>query len=65
MPTLVVHGGRDLVLPIAHAEALANGVPGARLVVVDGLGHLPARHEWTVLADLVADHVVAVADPVA
>jgi pimeloyl-ACP methyl ester carboxylesterase len=63
-PTLVVHGGCDLVLPLAHAEALAAGVPGARLVVVDGLGHVPTRREWGVIAGLVTDHVVGVADPV-
>jgi pimeloyl-ACP methyl ester carboxylesterase len=63
-PTLVVHGERDLVLPLAHAEALADGVPGSRLVVLDGLGHLPTRREWAVIADLVARHVAAVGDPV-
>ena len=63
-PTLVVHGGHDLVLPLAHAEALSAGVPGARLVVVDGLGHLPTRREWGLIAGLVTDHVAAVADPV-
>ena len=38
-PTLVVHGTRDVVYAIEHAEALAAGIPGARLLVVDGLGH--------------------------
>lgn len=61
-PTLVVHGERDLVLPLAHAEALSAGVPRARLVVLDGLGHLPTRREWGVIARLVIDHVAAVAD---
>ena len=60
VPTLVVHGSRDLVLPPAHAEALAAGVPEARLHVVEGMGHLPTRHEWSVVADLVATHVIGV-----
>ena len=58
-PTLVVHGAVDLVLPVAHAHALAGGIPGARLHVVDGMGHLPTRREWTMLAELVATHVAA------
>ena len=43
-PTLVVHGASDpLVRPI-HAETYAPMIPGARLLVVEGMGHyLPAR----------------------
>ena len=63
-PTLVVHGAATSCCRSPTPRPSAHGVPGARLLVVDGLGHLPTRHEWTVLAGLVADHVVAVADPV-
>lgn len=43
VPTLVVHGTADPVFALAHGEALAAGIPGARLVVVEGLGHeIPA-----------------------
>jgi pimeloyl-ACP methyl ester carboxylesterase len=38
-PTLVVHGSADVVLPIAHGRALAEGIPGAVYIEVDGLGH--------------------------
>jgi pimeloyl-ACP methyl ester carboxylesterase len=58
-PTLVVHGAADLVLPLAHAHALASGIPRARLHVVHGMGHLATQREWIVLADLVAEHVSA------
>jgi len=57
VPTLVLHGAADLVLPTAHAEAIAAGVPGAQLRVIDGMGHIPTRREWAHLADLVATHV--------
>jgi pimeloyl-ACP methyl ester carboxylesterase len=39
VPTLVVHGTNDHVLPIEHGRALAGAIPGARLVEVPGLGH--------------------------
>jgi pimeloyl-ACP methyl ester carboxylesterase len=52
-PTLVVHGSADRTLPTAHAEALAAGVVGARLSIIDGMGHLPTRVEWDHVADLV------------
>ncbi len=38
-PTLVVHGTADPVFTVAHGEALAAGIPDARLELVDGLGH--------------------------
>ncbi|GGY27163.1 alpha/beta fold hydrolase [Streptomyces djakartensis] len=42
-PTLVLHGTEDPMFPPAHAEATATAVPGARLVMIEGMGHtLPA-----------------------
>jgi 3-oxoadipate enol-lactonase len=39
-PTLVVHGVEDRYVPVANAAALAGAIPGARLRVLDGAGHL-------------------------
>jgi pimeloyl-ACP methyl ester carboxylesterase len=39
-PTLVVHGDDDPVVPLVNARIVACRVPGARLHVVDGGGHL-------------------------
>ncbi|MGH8993144.1 MAG: alpha/beta fold hydrolase [Acidimicrobiia bacterium] len=39
-PTLVVAGGRDGLLPRAHPEAYAAGIPGARLEVLEDAGHM-------------------------
>jgi poly(3-hydroxyalkanoate) depolymerase len=39
-PTLVVHGDDDPVVPLVNARAVAWRVPGARLHVVQGGGHL-------------------------
>ncbi|RBY91816.1 alpha/beta hydrolase [Blastococcus sp. TBT05-19] len=40
MPTLVVWGGRDRLVDPALAPRLAAAVPGARLLVLDGVGHV-------------------------
>lgn len=40
-PTLVVHRDRDRAAPVAQARALAEGIPGAELVVLPGRSHLP------------------------
>jgi len=44
LPVTVVHGAEDPILPLPNGRALAQGIAGARLVVLDGVGHeLPAR----------------------
>ena len=40
-PTLVVHGSDDPMFPLPHGAALAQEIAGARLLVVDGMGHEP------------------------
>jgi pimeloyl-ACP methyl ester carboxylesterase len=40
VPTLVLHGTRDPVLPAANGELIARLVPDARLELLDGAGHL-------------------------
>ena len=39
VPTLVIHGDEDPILPLAHGEATAEAVPDAKLVVLRGIGH--------------------------
>ena len=41
LPTLVVCGEHDPSTPLALSQALAAGIPGARLEVLAGLNHLP------------------------
>jgi pimeloyl-ACP methyl ester carboxylesterase len=40
MPVLVLHGSDDEVMPVGNGERLAERIPGARLVILDGAGHL-------------------------
>ena len=39
-PTLVVHGSEDRFVPVANGRLLAEKIPGARLVEIDGGSHL-------------------------
>lgn len=39
-PTLVLVGGEDILTPPAEAREIAAGIPGARLVEIEGCGHL-------------------------
>lgn len=39
-PTLVIHGTNDLVMPVGNGRILAERIPGAELVELQGAGHL-------------------------
>ena len=39
-PTLVIAGSQDAVIPAENSETLREGIPQARLEVIDGAGHL-------------------------
>jgi pimeloyl-ACP methyl ester carboxylesterase len=39
VPTLVLWGDQDTVLPLAESEVLRDGIAGADLVVIEGAGH--------------------------
>jgi pimeloyl-ACP methyl ester carboxylesterase len=41
MPTLLVWGERDAIVPVAHAYRAHAAMPGSRLEVFDGAGHFP------------------------
>jgi pimeloyl-ACP methyl ester carboxylesterase len=44
-PTLVLSGTADLVVPIAHARAVHEAIPGSRWVPVEGAGHVPVAEK--------------------
>ena len=39
IPTLVIHGTEDPILPFDHGEAIADSIPGAKLLALSGVGH--------------------------
>jgi pimeloyl-ACP methyl ester carboxylesterase len=39
IPALVIHGSEDAILPLAHGRATADAIPGAKLLVIQGMGH--------------------------
>jgi pimeloyl-ACP methyl ester carboxylesterase len=40
VPTLVIHGTEDQAISVANARLLADRIPGAELVLLEGAGHL-------------------------
>jgi len=41
VPTLVLVGEQDQLTPVAEAKSMQAGIPGSRLCIVSGAGHLP------------------------
>jgi pimeloyl-ACP methyl ester carboxylesterase len=40
VPTLVIHGTEDQAISVENARLLAERIPGAELVLLEGAGHL-------------------------
>jgi len=58
-PTLVVHGTADPMFPVGHGETLAEEIPGAKLVTLDGAGHGVARRDWEPIVRALLEHTAA------
>jgi len=57
VPTLVILGSEDPVIPVEDGRAVAEAVPGAELLIIEGLGHgLQFPEVWPIWVDAVAAH---------
>src|SRR6185312_13772581 len=41
MPTLIVWGDRDKIIPVSHAHQTHDAIPNSRLEIMQGVGHFP------------------------
>ncbi len=57
VPLLLIHGDSDTAIPMAKAQESAALVPGARLEVLEGLGHLAHEEEPERVAAMIKDFV--------
>jgi pimeloyl-ACP methyl ester carboxylesterase len=60
-PTLVVHGTRDVMVTPSGGKATARAIEGARLVLIDGMGHDLPRDLWSRIEDLIEDNAARAA----
>jgi pimeloyl-ACP methyl ester carboxylesterase len=57
MPTLIVWGDRDDIIPVEHAYAAHEAIPGSRLVIIEGVGHFPQIEAPDRFVDALVDFV--------
>ncbi|MDA0636493.1 alpha/beta fold hydrolase [Nonomuraea sp. MCN248] len=53
VPTLVIHGADDPLIPLAGGQATAAAIPGAELKVFPGMGHDLPRALWAEIVEAV------------
>jgi pimeloyl-ACP methyl ester carboxylesterase len=51
VPTLVIHGSEDALINVSGGRATAAAIPGAELLVIDGMGHDFPRAVWPEITD--------------
>jgi pimeloyl-ACP methyl ester carboxylesterase len=61
MPTLLVWGTRDAVVPFGHAQLAHAAMPGSRLEVFEGAGHFPHHHDPARFLALLRDFLATTA----
>lgn len=56
VPTLVIHGTADPILPFDHGEALVSAIPGATMLALEGVGHETPQAVWGTVVDAMLAH---------
>jgi len=56
-PTLVLHGGSDLLVPVDNGKLIARGIPGSRLRIWEDAGHALIQEHAAEVNDELARHL--------
>jgi pimeloyl-ACP methyl ester carboxylesterase len=55
LPSLIIWGQRDRIIPVEHAHAAHQGMPGSRLEIFDDAGHFPQLNDPPRFAGILKD----------
>lgn len=62
VPAVVIHGAADPLVPVSGGRATAEAIPGAELVVIDGMGHDLPRGAWPTIVEAIASNAARAGD---
>jgi pimeloyl-ACP methyl ester carboxylesterase len=65
VPTLVIHGTKDKLVSPSGGRATARAIPGARLMMVPGMGHDLPRPAWPRIVEAIAENAARAGEPAA
>ncbi len=57
MPTLVIWGDNDHIIPVSHAQHAQTTMPGARVEILPGVGHFPQVEEPAKVTELLTEFI--------
>jgi pimeloyl-ACP methyl ester carboxylesterase len=57
LPTLIVWGDKDPIIPVSHAYDTHTAIPGSRLEIFEGSGHFPQDEEPAHFAQVLLDFI--------
>ena len=55
MPTLIVWGEKDSIIPVAHAHKVHEAIPNSQLRIMPGVGHFPHAEEPARFVEILED----------
>jgi pimeloyl-ACP methyl ester carboxylesterase len=64
VPTLVIHGTEDPLFPHEHGVTLADELPDAELLTLEGMGHELPRETWDVAVPAILTHTSGLAQEI-
>jgi pimeloyl-ACP methyl ester carboxylesterase len=63
LPATVIHGDADPLVNVSGGRATAQAIPGAKLVILPGMGHDLPRELWPQIIDAIAENAGAPTTP--
>jgi pimeloyl-ACP methyl ester carboxylesterase len=63
VPTVVIHGTADRLVRLSGGKATAKAIPGAKLVLIDGMGHDLPRGAWEKIVEAIVANARSAAAP--
>jgi len=57
VPTLVIHGSGDPLIPVEAGKDTARVIPGANLLIIDGMGHDLPTGVWPEIVTAIFLHI--------
>jgi hypothetical protein len=64
LPTMIIWGQRDRMIPVAHASEAADAMPDSRLEIFESAGHFPFNDDPERFARVVTDFIATTEPPV-
>ena len=58
VPTLVIHGADDPLIPVEGGKDTAQVIPGARIFIINGMGHDMPKGVWVKIVTAISQHTM-------